>query len=117
MQIIYGKQNVEALEDRYTVLELDTFLIGEDQLTAYCILEVDAIAMNQMAEIQHWKKIHEDMIHGYKTKQWSFVKDCIVNLRGKFGNDIDTFYDVLNLRIKPFLTAQEPSNWRPEIEK
>lgn len=102
MKIIFNKENIPL--DKYTLLELDTFDVQGKVLQSYCILSAEEIPLGTLPHLQQWVKMHEDLIHGYKTHQWNYCQDCIANLRGKLGYEMDTFYDILDTRIKEFIS-------------
>lgn len=118
MKVIFGKENAERFKDKYIVLEMDTFNVTNiGELNTYCVLSAEEIALGQLTELQHWTKFHDKLLNGYKTKQWNFCLDCIVNLRGKFGGEIDSFYDNLKERIESNIENGVPDDWTPVLQR
>jgi hypothetical protein len=101
MQIIFGKEVAEELSQRYTVLELETLPKGPEgqMIEAYCVIPAEKIPIHELEKLESWKKLHADFLHGYHTQQWKYCRDAIEHLRGKFGGEMDTFYDEIENRI------------------
>lgn len=100
MQIIFGKDNAEELRKRYTVLELEQLPVdGYGVVEAYCVIPAEKIGLNELPKIESWVKLHHDFLHGYKTKQYGYCMQCIEHLMGKFGGEMDSFYEEIQNRI------------------
>jgi hypothetical protein len=100
MQIIFGKEVAEELSQRYTVLELETLPADNGKLVeAYCVIPAEKIPIHELEKLESWKKLHEDFLHGYHTEQWKYCRDAMEHLRGKFGGEMDSFYDEIENRI------------------
>jgi len=100
MQIIFGDEVANSLRERYTVLELEALPGPEGNLvTAYCVIPAEKIPIHELEKLESWKKLHEDFLHGYHTQQWKYCRDAMEHLRGKFGGEMDTFYDEIENRI------------------
>ena len=116
MNIIFG-ENIAALENKYTVLELDTFRIGADGPvnTAYCVLEL--IPLEEMALAESMVDLHGNLMKEYKTRNWNFCEQAIEHLMGKWNGELDTFYQELEKRISKLKTLDLTDEWSPIIEK
>lgn len=100
MQIIFGKDNAEQLRERYTVLELETLPVeGHGMLEAYCVIPAEKVGLTNLPQLESWIKLHHDFLHGYKTKQYDYCLQCIDHLMGKFGGEVDSFYEEIKRRI------------------
>lgn len=117
MKIIYGKDQAEELQDKYIVLELDTFTVNDDEITAYCVMSADEVALQQLPSMEHWKKFHADFIEGYKNQHWGFCRDCIINLRGRMGTEMDSYYTEVSKRIDDFIKTPPRMDWTHVIQK
>jgi len=117
MNVIYGKDQAEAFGDRYIVLELDTFTYAaaKEPVTAYCVVSAGDVALNEMPELNKWQAFHADMIQGYKTEQFTFTKDCLEYLKGKFGGELDTFYADVESRVDQYII--DPTGFNTVINK
>jgi hypothetical protein len=68
MNIIFG-ENINEIEEKYTVLELDTFQIGTNGpvKTAHCVLE--SIPINEMPLTKNLVDLPQTLIASYKTRE------------------------------------------------
>lgn len=115
MQVIYGEEHVSKFKDKYVLLELDTFNVAGKLVPAFAVISASSISLGDLPQIEHWKQFHAKMMNGYKTKQWAFVIDCVANLRGKWGGEIDSFYDEMKNRVESIQEQGIDSTWTPEI--
>jgi hypothetical protein len=108
MQIIFGKDNAEQLRERYTVLDLETLEIEGNTIEVFCLIPADKIGLTDMPQLANWTKLHQEFVEGYKNKHYDFCRQCIEHLMGKFGGEVDTFYEEILRRID-----QEPAEINP----
>lgn len=99
MQLIFGAENAEALRERYTILDLETIEVEGKRLEVYCLIPGDKVGLNELPFLEHYIKLHNDFLHGYQTKQYNYCRQCIDHLKGKFGGEVDSFYDEILKRI------------------
>lgn len=99
MQLIFGKNNAEKLREKYTVLELETIDVEGKPLEVYCLITAENIGIVDLPTLDQWIKLHNDFLHGYHTKQYNYCRQCIEHLMGKFGGEVDTFYEEILRRI------------------
>lgn len=100
MQIIFGKENAEALMERYTVLELEELPVdGHGVLQAYCVIPAEKIGLENLPQIENWATLHQDFLNGYKSKQYDYCIQCIDHLMDKFGGEMNSFYEEILGRI------------------
>ena len=99
MNIIFG-DSVNTIPDHYILLELDTFRRdGETEtVTAYCLVEKPAL--DELVNIEAYKKIHADVVKYFKQQHWDYCEQAIQGLIGKWGGELDTFYTDLLNRVK-----------------
>ena len=117
MHIIFGKETALELENKYTVLELDLFQMGSDGpvLPAYCVIENMNIL--DLPRVESMKKLHENLISGYRNQDWKYCQDSLEHLTGFWGGEIDTFYADLGTRVKNNIENPPDKNWTPVIQK
>jgi hypothetical protein len=117
MHIIFGEQLVEDLTDKYTVLELDSFIVGDnpDIQRAYAIIE--NISLDQLISAEKMKELHSILLENYKQQKWDDCLDNIKHLLGQWGGEIDTFYDDLKRRVLDYQQSNPGSDWTPAILK
>ena len=99
MNIIFGRENAERLREKYTVLDLETLIVEGKEIEVFCLIPAEKIALPDLPQLEQWTKLHNDFLHGYETKQYNYCRQCIEHLTGKFGGEVDTFYEEILKRI------------------
>ena len=99
MNIIFGRENAEKLREKYTVLDLETLIVEGKEIEVFCLIPAEKIALPDLPQLEQWVKLHNDFLHGYETKQYNYCRQCIEHLTGKFGGEVDTFYEEILKRI------------------
>ena len=110
MNIIFG-DTAKDLPDGYTILELDTFrLINENRTeTAYCLVE--NLNLSEFSTLDAYKKIHQDLMRCYRERQWSYCEQAIEGLMGRWGGDLDSFYVELLSRVLNYKDHEPALDW------
>jgi len=112
MKVVYSEEGSSiALDEKYILLEMDTIIVNNKNITAFAVMSFDEIPIEELSQIENMKKMHERMINGYKTQQWEFVLDCIYNLKGKWKGSIDSFYDIFEERVRTLLSTEHMEDW------
>jgi hypothetical protein len=115
MNIIF-KQNLPAVDQKYTVLDLDTFRMPDGSLhTACCVIENIPIA--ELPQTESFKQLHADLIDNFGQQQWNYCEQAIEQLMGRWGGEVDSFYVELNNRIQRLKVMNLDSTWTPVIIK
>lgn len=115
MHIIF-KNSLPGLNEKYTVLDLDTFQLPDGSLhTACCVLE--NIPIMELSQIDNLKELHNNLIKEYGQKNWSFCEQALEHLTGKWGGELDSFYKDLKKRIESLQDKDLDDNWTPVIIK
>lgn len=91
MQIIWNKEAAQSLRDRHTVLELETFVVGDQSVTAYCVVPVEHV-FAEIAQLENIKALHESFIAAFNNKNYQLCQDLAPELIGSLGGELDTFY-------------------------
>ena len=99
MQLIFGRENAEKLREKYTVLDLETVEKEGHKLEVFCLISADKVSIGDLPQLDNWVKLHNDFLNGYHTQQYNFCRQCIEHLTGKFGGEVDTFYEEILKRI------------------
>jgi hypothetical protein len=119
MHIIIGKENVENLnlEDKYTVLELDTFKISKDNqtVTAYCVVE--NIPINDLPKVESMRELHANLLTNYRLKDWNYCNQALDYLVGFWGQELDTYYQTLRDRIAQYAEKDPGDAWDWVVDK
>jgi hypothetical protein len=115
MNIIF-KNNAKEIQEKYTVLDLDSFSSPDGSIqTACCVIE--NIPIMELSQTAGLKQLHADLIQNYGQKNWDYCEQAIEHLMGKWGGEIDTFYLELKTRIARLKTLDLDDNWSPVISK
>jgi hypothetical protein len=99
MNIIIGRENAEKLREKYTVLDLEKLVVEGIEVEVFCLIPAEKIALPDLPHLENWTKLHNDFLNGYHTKQYNYCRQCIEHLTGKFGGEVDTFYEEILKRI------------------
>ena len=99
MQLIFGRENADKLRDKYTILDLETVVKEGQSVEVFCLIPGDKISIGDLPQLEQWTKLHADFINGYQKKEYSYCLQCIEHLMGKFGGEVDSFYEEIAKRI------------------
>ncbi len=99
MNIIFGRDNAEKLREKYTVLDLETIEKDGVSLEAFCLIPADKVSLTDMTQLESWVKLHHDFLNGYHSGQFGYCRDAVTYLMGKFGGELDSFYEEILRRI------------------
>lgn len=101
MQIIFDSAVAEELKARYTVLELETFVTADKNLTAYCVVPADKIPLTEFALLNAHTQLHDAFVVAAKESNQQLCVDIAEHLLGKFGGELDSFYNEVLGRFTP----------------
>jgi hypothetical protein len=115
MHIIF-KNHAAELEEKYTVLDLDTFKFPDGTVhTACCVIE--NMPIQELAQAKQVKDLHANLISEYGKRNWNYCEQAIDQLLGKWGGEVDSFYEDLQKRITYFQEIDLDESWTPVISK
>jgi hypothetical protein len=117
MNIIFDSPQVNVLKQRHVVLELDSFLLPNCQtpLKSWCVVE--QVPINEISTVDHYAKLHSDLIEHFHKKNWNVCKDAVELLLGRWGGELDSFYLHLKDRVQTLSTQSLPESWNGVIVK
>jgi hypothetical protein len=117
MHIIFGNEQAEQLKDKYTVLELDTFQIGQDGpiVVAYCAVET--VPFGELFDLENLISKHNQLVESYRQQQWENCVTLVDEVMGKWGGTVDTFYQDLRSRADMYKKTPPDTTWTPVILK
>jgi hypothetical protein len=98
MHIVLTEQIATELRKKYTVLELDTMHGPAGPVPAYCVVPVEKIAL-EMSSLERNVKLHEQLIDAMKADDVKLTEDLCSILKGQFGGELDSFYDIVIERV------------------
>lgn len=99
MQIVFGNETAAQLREKYTVLELEPIETAQGTLEPYCVIPVEQIAL-RMSSINNDINLHEKFVQAIKDNDTKLCIDLHEHLFGKFGGELDTFYEIVVQRCK-----------------
>jgi len=101
MQIVWDPEVVEKLKRSHTVLELETIEQQDGKMiTAYCLVPPDKIGLEGFALLDNYKELHKGFVRAYNNKNYTLCEEIAPHIQGKFGGELDSFYEVILGRIK-----------------
>jgi len=118
MQIIFGEPP-EGLTEKYIVLELDTIQYAEDNdpVTAYCVVSGEHVALEEVSLLKQYAETHRALMNNYRKQNWSFCEQAIDSLRGKFKGEMDSFYDILESRVREYKKESKNDDWNGVLKQ
>lgn len=117
MNLIFGRENAQALESKYTLLELDTIRFGKDtaEITVFCAVE--NIPLLDMPKVDSMKALHENLMIEYRKRNWNYCVQALEHLTGFWNHELDTFYNNLLERITQYIETAPSDDWDGVIIK
>lgn len=117
MNIVIGEDRAIGLAARYIVLTLDTFRVDAqtDPVKSFCVIET--VPIDQLAQIEHWQDLHENLIVNYGKKNWDYCLQAIEHLMGRWNGQVDSFYVNLAARITTQMNRAADDTWSPIIDR
>jgi hypothetical protein len=117
MNIIFGDNVAELAREKYTVLELDTFVIEDQDKTTTAYAIVEKIPLLEMTNLPHYQDLHENLMREYRKRNWKYCEDAIGHLRGRWSTELDSFYSELQQRIQNLKTQSLDDSWTGAIPR
>lgn len=111
MHIIFGDTQAQALGEKYTVLELDTFKFEPSGILAKAYAVIETIPIEDLPKLSFHTDLHTNLIENYSKRDWNFCDQAIENLVGCFGGELDTFYAELQSRINNYKENDPGDTW------
>jgi hypothetical protein len=117
MNIIIGKQNLNGVDGKHIVLELDTlhFLPVDQDVQAYCVVE--NMPIQQLMQAESMQELHRNLIIKYREREWTYCLSAMDHLVGFWGQELDTFYQSMRDRIQVYQEQDPGANWDWRIPK
>lgn len=99
MQIIFDPQVVKELENKYTLLPLETVPVEGRQLEAWCLVPAESL-LNDLGTLELDKQLHAQLLAAIRDDQPELAQGLCEMLLGKFGGELDSFYEEIVKRIQ-----------------
>ena len=98
MDIIFSRQAAEELSDKYVILELETHDVEGQLLETFCVVPPEKV-VNEVTMLDHWKNLHAEFVQANKDKNGKLCQDLAEYLVGKWGGELDEFYQIVCSRF------------------
>jgi hypothetical protein len=98
MQIVWDPKAVEDLKKTHTVLELESFPVNGGMFHAWCVLPAEKI-IAELPTLNNYIELHEGFVKAWKDRNYKLLEDLSEHLKGKFGGELDSFYEEILSRI------------------
>lgn len=98
MHIVLTQAVADELRQKYTVLELDSMPYTNELVPAFCVLPVESIAM-EMTSLNTNIELHVQLVDAIKNNDCAVAKQLSYDLLGKFGGELDSFYQIIIQRV------------------
>ena len=99
MYIIVGEQRASVLRETHTVLSLEKITHEGTVDRAYCVVPSDAVNFMEIQQLEQHVELHEQFVLEYEIGNYQYCRDAAEHLYGKFGGELDSFYDEILKRI------------------
>lgn len=99
MQIIWNQEAVSKLKNNHTLLELETFVVNGQPITAYCVVPLEKV-VKEITELENNKHLHSEFVKSFNEKNYDMCNELYQHLLGKFGGELDSFYEEIINKIK-----------------
>lgn len=100
MNIIFSREVANELREKYLVLELETIMIPGKKIECFCVVPGDKISVTEMPVLNQLAELHQQFVNHLKAYEYSQCLNLIPKLQGKFGGELDTFYQLIQKRIE-----------------
>lgn len=117
MNIILGKEHADEVSKKYVVLELDTIRMAPDSepITAFCLVE--NVPISDTPDLEKLQVKHQTLIHSYQNRDWDQCRSLMEDLKGRWNQEVDSFYDTLTQRIDNLEKQDLSEEWDPVINR
>lgn len=109
MNIIIGTDEAEKMSEKYTILPLETMKFKSNPelppTIAYCVL--DTIPIPEMPKIKEQVDLHNKFYENYQKGDFNFCIQALEHLKGKWGGEIDSYYDIMEDRISKYKDTED----------
>jgi hypothetical protein len=109
MNIIIGLDEADKMKDKYTVLPLETMKFKSNPelppVTAYCLIE--SIPITEMNKVDEQMDLHTKFYENYQRGDFTFCTNALEHLKGKWGGELDSYYDIMEDRISKYKDAED----------
>ena len=99
MQIVWNQDVVEQMRKTQTLLELETFVIEGKPTHTYCVIPAEKL-LADLPALDALSALHNEYLVVLKAKDLERCEFLAEQLKGRFGGELDSFYDETIARLK-----------------
>ena len=99
MQLIFDRKIADDLKEKYTIVELENIHANGQNLEVFCVLSQESMIW-EMQNIEATIKLHEQLVDAISMDNTEFCLALIPELKGKFGGELDSFYEIVETRCR-----------------
>jgi hypothetical protein len=99
MQIIWSQEAADRLSSSQTVLELETFAVHDDIVKTFCVVPAEKV-INEITILSANVELHKEFIQALTERNYSKMLPLAKMLLGRFGGELDSFYEEMIERAK-----------------
>ena len=115
MNVVFGRENLATIGDKYESFELDTVCRQPDEpVTLFAIASPDDMKLENIIRLKQFLPVHESLMENYKEQNFAFCISAIGHLRGNINDFMDTYYDNLMEKILDQEREEDPE-WTPIV--
>jgi len=107
----------DDVREKYILLPLDTFhfkAAGRTEV-AYCLIENTPIM--EMMYVDRYRDLHNNLVRNYHERNWNYCEDALEHLKGRWGGEVDSFYELLERRIQDLKQVVVDESWTGIIDR
>lgn len=94
MQIIWDQSAAKKLRNSQTVLELETFEVNGNFITAYCVVPAEKL-FQELTQLETSTELHVAFVTAFNEKNYQLCEEIAPQLIGRFGGELDSFYQAI----------------------
>jgi phosphate uptake regulator len=102
MQIVWDKEVIEKMRSSQTIVELETFQIGGKPVTTYCVIPAEKL-LSELNNLDALTDLHKEFLKAFADHNVTLCESISTQLIGRFGGELDTFYQEIIKRLKTTL--------------
>ena len=99
MQIVWNQDVIEEMRKTQTLIELETFVIDNKPTVTYCVIPAEKI-ISELPVLDALTALHNEYLVVLRAKDVERCEFLAEQLRGRFGGELDSFYDETINRLK-----------------
>ena len=120
MNIVFAsREEADELRKKYIVLELDTFRFAgnTDPAVSWCVIDTSSVSLSDLPRMDQFIDLHNNMMRNYRLRNWKYCEDALEHLVGKWRGEVDSFYQIMDQRVKQYQDNDPGPEWDGSLLK